>query len=33
VLLEEIEKFRQYHPEVLDRLGVEIAVSFRDEPE
>jgi hypothetical protein len=31
VLLEEIENFRRHHPEVLDRLGIEIAVSFREE--
>jgi len=33
VLLEEIENFRRSHPEVLDRLGIEVTVGFRDELE
>jgi hypothetical protein len=33
VLLEEIDAFRRHHPEVLHRLGIEVEVSFRDEPE
>jgi hypothetical protein len=33
VLLEEIENFRRHHPEVLDRLSIEIAVRFLSESE
>lgn len=33
VLLEDIEDFRRYHPEVLDQLGIEIIIRFRDESE
>lgn len=33
VLLEEIENFRRNHPEVLDRLGIEVTVGFRDDLE
>lgn len=33
VLLEEIENFRRYHPEVLDRLGIQIDVRFQDDGE
>jgi hypothetical protein len=33
VLLDEIDSFQRHHPEVLDRLGIEVRVLFRDEPE
>jgi hypothetical protein len=31
VLLDEIESFRRHHPEVFERFGVTVAVSFHDE--
>jgi hypothetical protein len=31
VLLDEIESFRRYHPDILQRLGVSIEVSFGEE--
>ncbi|MCP1829120.1 hypothetical protein J2R76_005820 [Bradyrhizobium sp. USDA 4532] len=31
VLLDELENFRRHHPEVLARLGIEIAVRFQEE--
>jgi hypothetical protein len=33
ILLEEIESFRRHHPEVLDQLGIDIQVVFREDPE
>ena len=33
VLLEEIENFRRFHPDVLDRLGIQIEVRFQDDSE
>jgi hypothetical protein len=33
VLLEELEEVRRFHPEVLDRLGIEVRVIFRDDPD
>jgi hypothetical protein len=33
VLLEEIENFRRYNPEVFERLGVRIEVRFQDDSE
>jgi hypothetical protein len=31
ILLEEIDVFQKAHPEVLDRLGIDVRISFRDE--
>jgi hypothetical protein len=33
VLLEDLENVRRFHPDILDRLGIDIAVNFRDEGE
>jgi hypothetical protein len=33
VLLEEIENFRRFHPEVLERLGIQVSVEFADDTE
>jgi hypothetical protein len=33
VFLEEVENFRRHHPKVMERLGIEIEVRFRGEPE
>jgi hypothetical protein len=33
VLLEEVENFRRHHPEVLDRLGIEVEVRFCEDAE
>jgi hypothetical protein len=33
VLLDEIDSLQRHHPEVLDRLGIEVRVLFRDELE